>query len=213
MRELSLAERLKRADWFLLALAVGFSLLGIACIGTASAGHKGDLAFDQVRWTVVGVAACLLMLAVPYDRLVRWRYVFYGVGLVLLLAVLAVGVGGLTTYARRWIRIGGFKVQPSEFMKVIMVLTLAGYIRYQRSYRRFTGLALPFALTLVPVFLIMKEPDLGTALLLIPLLFVLLYVAGARPRHLLVVAGAGLVAGLVLYFVPPFDVRLQGLNL
>jgi rod shape determining protein RodA len=87
-------------------------------------------------------------------------------------------------------------------MKVILVVTLAGYIRYERSYRRFAGLALPFALTLVPVLLIMRQPDLGTALLLLPLLFVLLYVAGARPRHLLIVALGGAVVGTVLYVVP-----------
>jgi rod shape determining protein RodA len=87
-------------------------------------------------------------------------------------------------------------------MKIVLVVTLAGYIRYEQSYRRFRGLAIPFALTLLPVVLIMKQPDLGTALLLIPLLFVLLYVAGAKPRHLGVVAAAGVVAGLALFFVP-----------
>lgn len=202
MREMTLGERLKRADWFLLALAVGFALLGVACVGAASPEAEGRFTVDQIRWTVIGVAACLLTLAVPYQRVVRARYVIYGFGLALLLAVLAIGVGGLNDFAKRWLSIGGIKIQPSEFMKVIIVITLAGYIRYERSYRHFKGLAVPFALTMVPVLLIMKQPDLGTALLLIPVLFVLLYVAGARPRHLGVVALAGLLAGLVLFFVP-----------
>ena len=202
MREMTLGERLKRADWFLLALAVAFAVLGVVCVGAASPDAEGRFSLDQLRWTVIGVAACLLVLAVPYQRIVRGRYVLYGLGLLLLLAVLFVGVGGLNDFAKRWLSIGGVKVQPSEFMKVIIVITLAGYIRYERSYRRFKGLAVPFALTLLPVLLIMKQPDLGTALLLIPILFVLLYVAGARPQHLGVVALAGLVAGLVLFFVP-----------
>ncbi len=202
MREMTLGDRLKRADWFLLALAVGFAVLGVVCVGAASPEAEGRFTVDQIRWTVIGVAACLLMLAVPYQRVVRARYLIYGLGLAMLLAVLAVGVGGLNDFAKRWLSIGGIKIQPSEFMKVIIVITLAGYIRYERSYRHFKGLAVPFALTLVPVLLIMKQPDLGTALLLIPILFVLLYVAGARPRHLGVVALAGLIAGLVLFFVP-----------
>ena len=202
MREMTLGERLKRANWLLLGLALVLALLGVACVKVASAGKPIDYGFQQLRWVVIGVAACLLTLAVPYMRLVRLRYVLYALGILLLLAVLAIGVGGLASDARRWIRVGSFKIQPSEFMKVIMVITLAGYIRYQSSYRRFKGLAFPFALTIIPVLLIMKQPDLGTALLLIPLLFVLLYVAGARSSHLGIVAGAGVLAGLILFFAP-----------
>jgi cell division protein FtsW (lipid II flippase) len=87
-------------------------------------------------------------------------------------------------------------------MKLILVVTLAGWLRYETAHRRFTGLALPFALTLVPVALVMKQPDLGTALLLVPILFGMLFAAGARPRHLSVVTAMGVVAGLLLYFVP-----------
>jgi cell division protein FtsW (lipid II flippase) len=93
-------------------------------------------------------------------------------------------------------------MQPSEVMKVILVVVLAGYIRYGHSHRTFRGLFGPFALTLVPVLLIMKQPDLGTALLFVPVLFVMLYVAGAQPRHLGVVAGLGLLAGVFLYATP-----------
>lgn len=199
---MTLGERLKRANWLLLGLACALALLGLVCIRVAAVDAPVDYGWQQLRWLVIGVAACLLTLATPYTRFVRWRYLLYALGLVLLLAVLVVGVGGNSTTARRWIRLGTFKMQPSEFMKVIMVITLAGYIRYQTQYRRLKGLVFPFALTLVPVMLIMRQPDLGTALLLIPLLFVLLYVAGARPRHLGIVAVGGLVAGLVLFFVP-----------
>ncbi len=199
---MSLGDRLKRADWLLLGLAIALAVLGVVCVGTASYGEPVDFGWQQLRWVVVGVAACLLTLAVPYYRVIRYRYFFYGLGLLMLLAVLFVGVGGGQSSATRWIRVGGFKVQPSEFMKVIMVVTLAGYFRYQQTHRQFKGLAIPFALTLVPVVLIMRQPDLGTALLLIPVLFVLLYVAGAQPKHLAIVAVCGAVAACTLYFVP-----------
>jgi cell division protein FtsW (lipid II flippase) len=75
-------------------------------------------------------------------------------------------------------------------------------VRYGQSHRTFAGLVGPFALTLVPVLLIMKQPDLGTALVFIPVLFVMLYCAGARPRHLGIVAACGLVAAAALYFTP-----------
>ena len=206
MRDLGLGERLKRADWLLLGLGVAFSLLGVVLVGTATTDPDGDAtgsqAFEQLRWTVIGVAACLLVLAVPYARIVRWRWALYALSLVLLAAVLVVGATGGGTDARRWLRVGSLKLQPSEFVKVVLVVALAGYLRYERSYRRLKGLAIPFAMTLVPVVLITKQPDLGTALLLIPVLFVLLYVAGARPRHLGVVAATGAVAAVTLYVVP-----------
>jgi rod shape determining protein RodA len=199
VRDLSLLDRLKRANWLLLGLAVGLSLLGVVCVGVASQGQPTDYAWLQARWTVIGIAACLLVLAVPYQRFLSLRYLFYAGTLLLLLLVLAAGRG---RSAGRWIQIGSFRGQPSELMKVVLVVTLAGYIRYERSYRRFRGLAIPFALTFVPALLIVRQPDLGTALLLVPILFVMLYVAGAQPRHLGVVAAAGLVAGVVLYLLP-----------
>lgn len=199
-RPLTLSERLARADWLLLGLGVALGLLGVVIV---QAGTHADAAVDygaaQMRWLVLGVAACLLMLAVPYRMVVALRYLWYAGGLLLLLLVLVLGRG---KSAQRWISLGGFHMQPSELMKVILVVTLAGYIRYDRSHRRFAGLAGPFALTLVPVLLIVKQPDLGTALLFIPVLFVLLYAAGARPRHLLLVGLAGLLAGAALYATP-----------
>jgi rod shape determining protein RodA len=196
---MTLGERLLRADWLLLGLGALLAAVGVACVGVASQDQPRDYGMAQVRWTVIGLAACLLVMTVPYRRFLDWRYAIYAAGLVSLVAVLFVGGGN---NVRRWIQLGSFRGQPSEFMKVILVVTLAGYIRYETSYREMKGLVLPFALTLFPVLLIMRQPDLGTALLLVPVLFVLLYVAGAKPRHLGLVAGAGLVAALVMYFVP-----------
>lgn len=195
---MTLGERLKRADWLLLGLGVALAVAGVSAVQVAAKGRI-DYGAVQMRWTVIGVAVCLLMLAVPYRRIVQWRYLWYAGGLLLLVAVLFLGSG---KSARRWIAVGSFRMQPSEVMKLILVITLAGYIRYERRHRTFRGLATPFALTLIPVLLIMKQPDLGTALLLVPILFLMLYVAGANRVHLSIVAAGGLAAGLVLFFTP-----------
>ena len=199
MRAMTLGDRLRRANWLLLGLGILMALLGSGVVHVASEGQRADYGPAQVRHVILGVVVCLLVLAVPYRRLVDARYVAYGLGLLALLAVLAMGSG---KSAGRWIQLGGFRIQPSEVMKVILVLVLAGYIRYDRSHRELRGLVRPLLLTLVPVGLIMLQPDLGTALLLLPLLFVMLYVAGARRQHLLLVAGLGLAAGLLLFFLP-----------
>ena len=205
---MTLGERLKRAHWGLLALAVLLSIIGIVSISAATQTPEADSPFarvttdyasSQMRWLVIGLCGCLLTLAVPYRRIVDFRYVFYGLGLVLLLLVLAVGQG---KSAGRWIRVAGFQFQPSELMKVILVITLAGFIRYQREHRHLRGLVLPFGLTLVPLLLVMRQPDLGTALLFLPILFVILFVAGAQPKHLGMIGLAGLVVAIGMWFMP-----------
>jgi rod shape determining protein RodA len=197
--ELTLGDRLRRADWSLLLVPILLTVLGIVTIGIATRGKAVDYAWLQVRWAFISFAACLLVLAVPYRRIVALRWLLYAATLLLLLLVLVAGSG---KSAGRWIEVAGFRIQPSEFAKVVLIVTLAGYLRYETSYRRFGGLAIPFAVTLVPVVLIMKQPDLGTALLCVPILFVMLFVAGARPRHLGLVAAGMVAAGLVMYFVP-----------
>lgn len=196
---MSRGDRWKRANWSLLALALVLTGLGVATIATAAEGLRTDWAWMQVRWVVVGVAGCLLVVATPYRRIVQARWALYGAGVALLVLVLFKGTG---QSAGRWIGVGAFRMQPSEFMKVILVVTLAGMLRYERRHYRLSGLLGPLAVTLVPLALVMKQPDLGTALLLVPLLFVILFAAGARVRHLAVVAGVGVAAGVALFFVP-----------
>ncbi|MCH8150636.1 MAG: rod shape-determining protein RodA, partial [Planctomycetes bacterium] len=94
----------------------------------------------------------------------------------------------------RWIRLPGFQLQPSEFMKVAYLMALAWYLRYRKNYRRVGGLIWPFLISVVPLTLILLEPDLGTVLLLVPVLFSMLLLAGAKIQHLLMIAMIGLAA-------------------
>jgi rod shape determining protein RodA len=195
----TLGDRVKKANPLLVATALLLTALGISTISTAETGFTAPFAWLQVRWAVVAAAAALLVLAVPYGRIVQARAVLYAGALLLLLLVLAVGRG---KSAGRWISLAGFSLQPSEIMKIVLVVTLAGYLRYERSHRTLLGLARPFALTLVPVVLIVRQPDLGTALLLVPLLFSMLFAAGARVGHLGLVAAGGVLALATMYAIP-----------
>lgn len=162
---------------------------------------------SQLVFLGVSLVALLAVRAMNYQRLVDWAYVIFLIMLILLTAVLVFGFAGkyipflakIFPYkkgAYRWISFGFFSIQPSEFIKIAYILGLARYLRYRRNYRELKGLLGPFALTLLPTILILLEPDLGTVMLLLPVLFIMLYAAGAKIRHL------AAIAGLVLLSIP-----------
>ena len=151
----------------------------------------------QITGIVVGAAAGAVVLLVPYKSLVSRAYLFYAFNVVLLALVLV--AGPMRNQSRRWLTLFGFDFQPSELMKLTLVLTLARFIRFRSSYKTFRGLWAPFGLTLLPMALILKQPDLGTSLLCIPILFTMLFVAGARARHLATIVLLGTLAMFPVY--------------
>lgn len=170
----------------------------------------GPLTAKQIAFMATGVVLLLLVLGPSYQKLGRWAYPFYGLAIFLLLLLAGghfldrLGLPSLPFVPERrntfrWIGLGPFQIQPSEFMKVALVLALARYLRFRSSYRSWPGLIPPFLLTVAPMFLILFQPDLGTLLMLLPVLFSMLFVAGARLRHLLVIVALGVALMPVFY--------------
>jgi cell division protein FtsW (lipid II flippase) len=173
----------RRLPWSLVAATVALVLLG--CLGIARseelAGTSGWHLTRQLVWLPVCTVAMLLVTVPSYRILSRYSYAAFGASLVLLMAVYWFPpVNG----AQRWIRFGPVGMQPSEFAKLACVLALARYLVHRESHRQLLGLLVPLSLTFVPVVLVLKEPDLGTALVFFPVLFAMLFAAGARRRHL-----------------------------
>ncbi|HPS53190.1 MAG TPA: FtsW/RodA/SpoVE family cell cycle protein, partial [Phycisphaerae bacterium] len=100
--------------------------------------------------------------------------------------------------AYRWINMGFAELQPSELAKLAEILLLAWYLRLGSHYSKLAGLSVPFILTFVPLFLILIEPDLGTSILLIPVLFTMLFMAGAKMSHL----GGIIICTIIVMFFP-----------
>lgn len=169
----------------LLLLALGW--VGMARCEDLSPG-RGHYFRQQVIWSVLALVVMLAVTFPSYRVLIRWSYPAFLASLALLVIVYwCPPVNG----ARRWIRLGAIGVQPSELAKVAFVLALARYLMYRESYRRLAGLLFPLGLTMLPVLLILREPDLGTAMVFLPVLFVMLLAAGARRADLLKLALAG----------------------
>lgn len=159
----------------------------------------------QSLFLATGVLLMIAVLRPSYQKLGRFAYAFYGLvvallGLIALAPYLDLEVVPLRRSARRWIGYGSFVIQPSEFMKLALVVALARYLRFRDSYRTWRGLIPPFLLTMVPMVLILPQPDLGTLLMLLPVLLAMLFVAGARPRHLAAVLLLGAALLPLFYF-------------
>ncbi len=194
-----LSERVRRVPWLMLAMVLLLCAIGVISMEDAKANK-------QLVWTAVGLVAMAVTVMVPYRRLGEGSYIIFGVALVLLVAVFVLpsAICPVKNGARRWIRpVPGKDVllQPSEIAKFAYILVLAWYFRFRSNYRTLRGLLVPFALTLVPLALVLKEPDLGTAMLFLPTLFAMLFLAGARALHLaaMLLLGLLLVAGVVFY--------------
>jgi len=184
--------------WSILAatvLLVGLGWIGIARIEELMEG-SGRFLQQQMAYSVLALAVMLLMTAFNYRVLERFSYALFLLALLMLVAVYGCpAING----AHRWIRFGPIGIQPSDLAKLAFILALARYLMYRDNYRRLRGLVAPLVLTLLPVLLILKEPDLGTALVLLPVFFVMLFAAGAKRGDLACVALMGLLVLPVLW--------------
>jgi len=143
----------------------------------AQRGGTGRVLRQQVIWSVLAAGVATAATVPSYRAFSRWSYLLFLVAVVLLVFVLfSPPIHG----ARRWIRLGPVGFQPSEFAKVAYVLALARYLAGRAPCRRFCVVVVALGITAVPLVLILEEPDLGTSLLLVPVLVVMLAVAGMR---------------------------------
>ena len=170
-------------DWTLLGIVVVICLLGILNIYSASAAYKlmaTPYYIKQLNWMVFGLIIMLLICSVDYHIFEDFAYWVYGFIVLLLLAVMLVGKKSLG--ATRWLDLGLFTMQPSELMKIGIILTFA---RFFNNYHAVGGLTVkdmlfPIGLLSLPALMIMKQPDLGTATLVVLIAFSMAFFVGFR---------------------------------
>ena len=183
--------------WIALPAGLALAAVGVMAIDTV----RSVQAHTQQTVNLPIALLCMLLAMMPHPRVMgRAAYPFFGISLGLLVFLLLPfvprSIVPVINGARSWIDTPGMNFQPSEMTKVFFVLSLAWYFRFRKSHRSLLGLVFPFVLTLVPVMLIMMQPDLGTALVFAPALFAVLVAAGAKLRHLFAIVGLGtLVVG------------------
>jgi len=175
---------LQNVDWLLLAAVLGLLVMSATTLTSLNIGRTGGaVALRQLLWVGIGAVAMLVVAGVDYRKLVRLSPLLYVLGLGGLVAVVV--LGRTVSGARRWISLGAVSVQPSEFFKICFLLMLVWFLT-SRWAQPVTPAVLAAAMPIVamPFFLIVRQPDLGTALMLYPLLIALLIAAGTRLRLL-----------------------------
>ncbi len=195
-----------------MAAAIGLGVIGLVAIDTASVPRPGSdapaagvstVVIKQGIFLVAGLLV-MAMVALPHHRrLVPFSYPLLIVLLVLLVVLLIPGIPSILVPvkkgARRWYNLQFVLFQPSELTKIAFVLALACYLRFRENYRRFWGLMLPLMLTFIPMGLILAEPDLGTALIFLPVFFAMMIAAGAKLKHILIIVFVGLTLMPAMY--------------
>jgi rod shape determining protein RodA len=170
-------------DWNFLGTAVVLALIGVLLVYSAT--YYGDPSLGTVKkqmlWVAIGLALMIAFLVVDYHVLFDIAPILYGIGIILLLYLMA--FGRLTANVRSWIHIGGFQFQPSEFMKIFTALMVARFFdSNDRAYLDFRSFVVVMGIITLPVGLIIIQPDFGTAASFFPLYAVAMFFGGIRAR-------------------------------
>jgi rod shape determining protein RodA len=223
MTTTTLNERHPRLERLQLAALAGLMFLGAMFVFSATMANSSAAVlpwfkqfwFHQIIWYALGIGAGAAICLVDYHTLSRWSFVVYWAVIVSLIVVLIPGIGTVHGGARRWINLPFFQFQPSEFAKLAFILTMAHFLsRPADELKQPENFWKGIGLMMLPFVLILKEPDLGSALVLIPTGVVMMFVAGTPRRYLLKLgAGVGILGVLcladVLFAPRAFQIPMQ----
>jgi rod shape determining protein RodA len=191
---MSVERTLSRLDVNLLTTALLIAAIGCFLVYSATyVGPDSPLFRKQIIWTCVGILLMIAFMSIDYHLLMEISPILYGIGLVLLVYVLA--YGRVTRHVRSWIHIGSFQFQPSEFMKIFTALLIAKYFdSNDRAYLNFRSFVIVMAIIGVPVLLIAVQPAFGSAASFFPLVGVAMFFGGIKPKFWLIFTVCALVA-------------------
>ena len=196
----------RRLDYVLLIVTLALVAVGIVMVYSTSAIIAGDRFGDpyyflkrQALFAAIGFILMIVMMFFPYEKLRRWAYPILILSVLLLIAVLIPGIGHRAGGSMRWLKIQAFSFQPSEFAKLGLIIFLAYFLaKKEEKIRSFSFGFLPTILLAgLVIVLVVREPDFGAALFLTTMVFLFLFIGGARVIY---IAGAILVAIPVVYY-------------
>ncbi len=192
----------KNIEWSILICTILLIIIGMIALFSATQENSQDELKKQIIWLVVSIPIMILVICIDYEVIVKISPIFYGIFLILLVAVLFTeSVNGATS----WFNIGSFSFQPSEFAKIFVILTFSYAVvkiqeRGKDEISKPSKLALSLLVIAVPVLLIIKQPDYGTALAFLIATVLILYVAGIKKRYIIASILIVVISAPLLYF-------------
>lgn len=198
--------------WGLVGIVALIVLVGLSAVYSATFTSKGPspLFYKQLIWVGMGLTMMFLMLIPDYHTVARYSYVLYGISLALLVLVMVKGRTGMG--AQRWLALGPFAFQPSELAKLSVTLALARYFSDHESKNGYTlkDMGIPAAMVAVPLMLVLKQPDLGTAMMLMLTTSIIVLLAGLRMHSVLIVLLVGTTIMASVLLIPPIKNKIWG---
>ena len=186
-------HNLTKINKTILLFMLSFVCLGLALLYDAAGGNMDPWAKSQlIRFAIgLGIMACIIIS--PIKFWIKFSYSFYFIVLGLLALVLIMGHTGMG--AQRWLKLGPLQIQPSEMMRVSLILALACYYhrRTHEEIQKISALFVPMLMILIPTALVAKQPDLGTAIMIFLSGIMVLFIAGV-PKRVFIISGIGLIS-------------------
>ncbi|UOQ43134.1 stage V sporulation protein E [Halobacillus salinarum] len=206
----------KKPDLWLTAAIIGILVIGIVMVYSSSniwSEYKFNDAWyfakRQMLFAAAGIMAMITLSRIPYYTWYRHAKWILIICLIFLIGVLIPGVGMVRGGARSWIGVGMFSIQPSEFMKLGLIIFLARFLsERQKKMASFQEGFLPgLTIIAIPFALIMLQPDLGTGVVMVGTCLVMMFAAGARIGHFMLIAGAGAAGMVGLIASAPYRIK------
>lgn len=190
-------SRLSQVNWLLTTWVLAMCFIGIAMMYSAAGGSMKPWAAHQIAHFSLALLLLFTVAMIPTPTLLRYAYLIYGICLVLLVGIEVAGFIGKG--AKRWVDIGGVNLQPSELMKIAVIVALARYFHSlnQGDVNKLICIVPPALLILVPTVFILRQPNLGTATILVFVGASIFFMAGVRVRYFLIIIALGLMAAPV----------------
>ena len=184
---------IKNYDFKLILLVIALTVIGIATIGSANSEFQDK----QIMGLFMGLFVMVIVSLIDYSFILRFSWVIYGVNLALLILV-ATSLGETTNNSQRWISIAGIRFQPSELAKILLILFFAQFIMLHKEHiSKLKNIVLAIVLLAPPLFLILKQPDLSTSIVIAIIFCVLMFVGGLDKRIVISIISVLIPAAII----------------
>lgn len=201
----------QEVDWLLFLLPVALTVFASIVITSTQINlETTEFGWNHLVLGSIGLVLALMIARTRYEGLLNWQWIIYAATNLSLIAVIFIGTSGLG--AQRWITIGGFNVQPSEFAKLGLIITLAALLRGKEA-STLLGMIKALAITAVPWALVFLQPDLGTSLVFGAITIGMLYWGNANPGWLVLMVSPLVAAILFHVYIPVWLVWVVGMGI